>query len=596
LGVTPHLFDGEVEYMKKHSKATRLAASLFAVALIASACGGDDEAATDDTTALEEEPAAEPVSYPTLAECADVTYDYTYTPPASAGMTVTYDLNPDAVWEDGSPITAADFKATWEAALNTPGSISTVGYDQITSVEAGSSDKQVVVEFKSVYGPYKGLFGGLLKAASVKNTSDISADFADFIGFSGRPWVMKSWSPSQVVYVPNKNYWGDDKAASEELVIVPMADDDTQVASIKAGEVDFVYPQFYGGIEEAYADPNITLQKEFGGDYEGFYFQQKCGPFANPIFRAAFSKSIDRDALFQQIYVPLGGESPLQCGPIVPGPYCNGDEFANSYDPAGAEALLTENGWTKGADGYWLDPATGEAPDIRWIINTGNTRRENTQAYLIPLLNAAGFKVRADNCDAACYFQQRLPALDYDMAMYISTAPPDPGYLTPSFTCDQIPTAANDNQGQNSQGWCNAEASDLLHNADFEADATKRAELVKSALKLMAADSVMLPLFQFPKAGFWRTDQVGGPVGAELRNYTSFINNHLWTDLNGDGKVVLGAEQWPACLNPVTECANSSWMVWTTINQVMPGAFATTNDGAYVITNLLTGEPTVTIK
>jgi peptide/nickel transport system substrate-binding protein len=582
--------------MKKHSKATRLAASLFAVALIASACGGDEEAVTEETTAVEEEPAAEPVSYPTLAECADVTYDYTYTPPASAGMTVTYDLSPAAVWEDGSPITAADFKATWEAALNTPGSISTVGYDQITSVEAGSSDKQVVVEFKSVYGPYKGLFGGLLKAASVKNTSDISADFADFIGFSGRPWVMKSWSPSQVVYVPNKNYWGADKAASKELVIVPMADDDTQVASIKAGEVDFVYPQFYGGIEAAYDDPNITLQKEFGGDYEGFYFQQKCGPFANPIFRSAFSKSIDRDALFQQIYVPLGGESPLQCGPIVPGPYCNGDEFANAYDPAGAEALLTENGWTKGGDGYWLDPATGEAPDIRWIINTGNTRRENTQAYLIPLLNAAGFKVRADNCDAACYFQQRLPALDYDMAMYISTAPPDPGYLTPSFTCDQIPTAANNNQGQNSQGWCNAEASDLLHNADFEADATKRAELVKSALKLMAADSVMLPLFQFPKAGFWRTDQVGGPVGGELRNYTSFINNHLWTDLNGDGKVVLGAEQWPACLNPVTECANSSWMVWTTINQVMPGAFATTNDGAYVITNLLTGEPKVTIK
>ena len=580
--------------MKKHSKASRLAASLFAVALIASACGGDD-AATEDTTATEE-PAAEPVSYPTLAECADVIYDYTYTPPASAGMTVTYDISPAAVWEDGSPITAADFKATWEAALNTPGSISTVGYDQINSVEPGTSDKQVVVDFKSVYGPYKGLFGGLIKAAAVENPADISADFAEMLNFSGRPWKMKSWSPSQVVYVPNDKYWGDDKPATKELVMVPMADDDTQVAAIKAGEVDFVYPQFYGGIEEAYSDPNITLKKEFGGDYEGFYFQAKCGPFANPIFRAAFSKSIDRDALFQQIYVPLGGESPLQCGPIVPGPYCNGDEFANAYDPAGAEALLTENGWTKGADGYWIDPSTGEAPDVRWIINTGNTRRENTQAYLIPLLNAAGFKVRADNCDAACYFQQRLPALDYDMAMYISTAPPDPGYLTPSFTCDQIPTAANNNQGQNSSGWCNAEASDLLHNADFEADATKRAELVKSALKLMAADSIMLPLFQFPKAGFWRTDKVGGPVDAELRNYTSFINNHLWTDLDGDGKVVIGAEQWPACLNPVTECANSSWMVWTTINQVMPGAFATTNDGQYVVTNLLTGEPKVTLK
>ena len=580
--------------MKKRNKATRVAASLFAVSLIVAACGGDDADDADDSAA--EEPAAEAVAYPTLAECADVTYDYTYTPPASAGMTVTYDIAPAAVWEDGSAITAADFAATWQAALNTPGSISTSGWDQIDSVEAGSSDKQVVVEFKSVYGPYKGLFGGLIKAASVENTSDISADFADFIGFSGRPWKMKSWSPSQVVYVPNDKYWGDDKAVTKELVMVPLADQDTEVAAIKAGEIDFAYPQFYGGIEEAYADPNIALKKEFGGDYEAFYFQAKCGPFANPIFREAFSKSIDREALFQQIYVPLGGESPLECGPMIPGPFCDGDEFAGGYDPAAAEALLTENGWTKGADGFWIDPATGEAPDVRWIINSGNTRRENTQAYLIPLLTAAGFKVRADNCDAACYFQQRLPALDYDMAMYISTAPPDPGYLTPGFTCDAIPTAANNNQGQNSSGWCNVEASDLLHNADFEPDAAARADLIKGALRLMAADSIMLPLFQFPKSGFWRTDKVGGPVDAELRNYTSFINNHLWTDLDGDGKIVIGAEQWPECLNPVTECANSSWMVWTTINQVMPGAFATTNDGAYVVTNLLTGEPTVTLK
>ena len=74
------------------------------------------------------------------------------------------------------------------------------------------------------------------------------------------------------------------------------------------------------------------------------------------------------------------------------------------------------------------------------------------------------------------------------------------------------------------------------------------------------------------------------------------MNNHLWEDKDGDGKIVIGAEQWPACLNPVTECANSSWMVWTTQFVVMPGAFATTNDGQYVVTNLLASEPTVTVK
>ncbi|MCX6531724.1 MAG: ABC transporter substrate-binding protein [Actinobacteria bacterium] len=580
--------------MRKTTKVARLAAALATIALIVAACGGSDAATTDtvvDTTA----PEATPVSYPTsLEDCANVSYDYVK-PATVGGMTITYDINPAAVWEDGSQITVADFKATWDASLNTPGSISTSGYDQVTAVEAGSSDKQVVVTLKAVYAPWRGLFGSILKAAAVKNTADVSADFADNIPFSGRPYKIKSWSPDQIVFVPNDKYWGTDKAVTKKFVMVPKADSDTEIASIKAGEVDFVYPQFFAGIEEAIAQDNIAKKLEYGGDYEGFYFQQKCGPFADPNFRAAFSMSIDRDALFKQIYIPLGGKELLQCGPMVPGPYCNGDEFANSYDPAAAEALLTENGWTKGGDGFWVDPS-GKVPDIRWIINTGNTRRENTQAYLIPLLNAAGFKVRADNCDAACYFQKRLPGMDFDMAMYISTAPPDPAYLTGSFACDLIPTEANKNIGQNSQGWCNAEASDLMYAADVDSDAMTRADKVKAVLALMAKDHVMLPLMQFPKSGFWRTDKVGGPVDGQLNNYAAFNNIHLWTDVDGDGQIVFGAEQWPECLNPITECANSSWMVWTTAFQVMPGAYATTNDGKYAVTNLLAGEAKVEVK
>ena len=577
--------------MIKNNKLVRRAVALLTVSLIAAACSGSDEAAVDTTPAE----VVAPASYPTsLDDCAAVSYDYVK-PASVGGMTITYDINPAAVWDDGSQITAADFKATWEASLNTPASISTSGYDQVTAVEAGATDKQVVVTMKAVYAPWRGLFSGLIKAASVKNTMDVSGDFAENIPFSGRPYKIKTWSPDQIIFVPNDNYWGTDKAVTKKFVMVPKADSDTEIAAIKAGEVDFIYPQFFAGIEAAAKQDNIDVKLEYGGDYEGFYFQQKCGPFADPNFRAAFSMSIDREALFEQIYVPLGGKELLQCGPMVPGQYCNGDEFANGYDVAAADALLTENGWTKGADGYWADPS-GKVPDIRWIINTGNTRRESTQAYLIPLLNAAGFKVRADNCDAACYFQERLPAMDYDMAMYISTAPPDPSYLTSSFACDLIPTEANKNIGQNSGGWCNTEASDLLYAADIDADAVTRADKVKQVLALMAKDHMMLPLMQFPKSGFWRTDRVGGPVDGQLNNYAAFNNIHLWTDLDGDGQIVFGAEQWPECLNPITECANSSWMVWTTAFQVLPGAYATTNDGQYAMTNLLAGEATVEVN
>jgi hypothetical protein len=235
----------------------------------------------------------------------------------------------------------------------------------------------------------------------------------------------------------------------------------------------------------------------------------------------------------------------------------------------------------------------GVVPEIHWVINSGNTRRESTQALLIPEMKKAGFNIIADNCDAACYFQQRLPALEYDMAMYINTASPDPT-VTGIMSCDSVPSAANDNKGQNSAGWCNQDASKLMTESDQTVDETKRVDLIHQIGQFLADDAVMLPLYQFPNIAAWRTDQVGGPVDADAANYQAFQNIDQWTDSNGDGQIVIGAEQWPECLNPITECANSSWYQWTTGFKVLPNVWDTTSQGTYEATQLVTGEPTVT--
>jgi len=262
--------------VKKTKHLARVVAGFAALSLVVAACGGGDESS---------EGASDGGYYTSLDACATRAYDYAKPESASNGMKVTYDIAEAAVWDDGSPITFADFKATWEASLNTPGSISTSGYDQVTNVEAGTNDKQVVVTFSSTYAPWKNLFSSLIKASSVENTSDVSGDFADMIPFSGRAMKLQSWSPEQAVFVPNENYWGDDKAVTDKVVMVPKADSDTEVASIKAGEVDFIFPQFFAGIQEAVKQDNITSSVKYGGDYEAFYFNQKCGPFADPAFR-----------------------------------------------------------------------------------------------------------------------------------------------------------------------------------------------------------------------------------------------------------------------------------------------------------------------
>ena len=68
--------------------------------------------------------------------------------------------------------------------------------------------------------------------------------------------------------------------------------------------------------------------------------------------------SVDRDLILKTIYEPIfPGVQLLQCGLWVPtvGKWCQNDQFNNSYDPAAAEKLLTDNGWAKDGDGFWAE-------------------------------------------------------------------------------------------------------------------------------------------------------------------------------------------------------------------------------------------------
>ncbi|HQY86973.1 MAG TPA: ABC transporter substrate-binding protein, partial [Ilumatobacteraceae bacterium] len=307
----------------KRSKFVALAVGL---ALVAAACGDDKESTTTNAP----ETTAGEVTETTAGEVTETTAgEVTETTVASEepAMTISYNLSDTAVWEDGSEIGLADFQCTQDAIMNTPGSLSTTGYDQVIGIAEGATPKDIVVTLKSQYAPWKGLFSGLLKAANFEDCNDVSESFDAGIPFSGREWQIDSWSAEQLVLVPNPGYTGSKVPGVERIVVVPAEDGPT---ALKAGAVDFIFPQAYTGIDQELADPNVEYDTALSGAFEGFYFQSYEGPFANPDFRAAFSMSIDRDAIYEQIYAPFAQGTPLlNCGPIAPGPYCN-DAFADT--------------------------------------------------------------------------------------------------------------------------------------------------------------------------------------------------------------------------------------------------------------------------
>ncbi|MFT3855356.1 MAG: ABC transporter substrate-binding protein [Ilumatobacteraceae bacterium] len=591
--------------MKTRKRSVSVVALAAGLALIAAACGSDKKSETTSAASAPTTAGVTTTAGATTTEGGASTTEApgatsgtaSSTPASGSGMKLTYEINPKAVWDDGSPITVKDFQCTFEATMGTTGTLTTTGYDQITSVDQGASDHEVVVTLKSVYAPYKNLFAnpGPLKAAAFPNgCKDISADLQDSIPFSSRPYKLDSWSPDQAVLTKNDKYWGDDTAKVSKVVIVPKTDTDTELASLKSGEVDFIFPQAANGITEALDDPNIKYTPGYGVQYESLWFQQKTGPFSDPAFRKGFAHMIDRDEILKNIYDPLfPGSELLNCGAWVPtiGKWCDQSDYANFHDEAAGEKFLTDGGYTKNSSGMW--EKDGKVPEIRWVITAGNKRREDTQALMIPEFKKLGFNVVQDNCDAACVFQKRLPALDYDLAMYIWVASPDPT-VTTILACENIPSDANQGAGQNTAAWCNEEATDLMHQSDAELDVSKREEEIHQIGKLMVDDAVSVPLYQFPNIAAWRTDKLDGPVDADAANYQAFQNINEWTVKSGD-QITVGAEQWPDCINPITQCANSSWAAWTTFMKVVMNAYDTTAAGDFAVTPLLTGEPKVEV-
>jgi peptide/nickel transport system substrate-binding protein len=458
----------------------------------------------------------------------------------SQPFSVTFKINKDAVWDDGSPITADDLEFSWHAKLDTPGVISKGGYDKITSIDKSDNGKTAKVNFSDTYADWADLWGGnsdyILKKAAFAST-DTSQDMLHEIKFSGGPFILQTFDATQGVFVPNTKYWDKDRIPLvDKLIFKVQADTDTELNSFKAGEVFAIFPQPSPGIKDTLNDPNLTLSFGASVSFEGIWLNQasqknKDTVLKDKTVREALLFAIDRQAILDQVIHNISPDVQiLNCGGWVPtvGKWCNQDDYADvKADPAKVKSLLEGDGWTKGSDGIYAK--AGKRLSFTWQTVAGNKRREAIQDLIIPKLQEQGIEAVKDNSDFDTLFQTRLPQMDTEMALYIQSASPDPS-VTSIFGCENIPTPENNFAGQNQIGWCNQEATNAMHQSDAIADPDKRLPLIQKVGKAERTDAAWLPLYQFPTLTAFNTTKVSGPVGTYTNSPPSgFENVYDWS-------------------------------------------------------------------
>jgi len=429
---------------------------------------------------------------------------------------VTYPLNPKAVWSDGQPITATDFKYTWDQIAHGVNIYDRTGYDRIASVD-DSNPRVAVVTFQSPFAGWRQLFGGGFYGVFPSHLlagKNRDAQMKDGYTWSGGPFKIQTWDKGvRIVLVPNPNYWGP-KPKLAKVTFRFLTDTAAEFQAFQGGEVSAIYPS---------PEPDVVRTLKRGvsgastvfnadtGNIEALWMNNSVFPFDSVKVRQAVAYAIDRAGIVRLLFAPLGVTHPTNSlNPPILAPYSDQHAFAGYHrDLRKVDQLMTADGWQK-SGGIWQK--NGRAAQFSIQSTAGDKRRELIEQILQQQLHDAGFTLTVDNKDANTLFGQNLPAGNFQLGLYADVVTDlDPGLCT-LFCAKNIPTAANSTSGQNYTRTSIPTLDPLLQAVDTNVNDAARVQASKAADRILADQQVTLPLDPLPNIGVW-SNHIGGVQG-----------------------------------------------------------------------------------
>jgi peptide/nickel transport system substrate-binding protein len=465
---------------------------------------------------------------------------------------VTYKLNPKAVWSDGQPIDAKDFKFSWEIQKSSDPAqggcaalLSTTGYEQIESVVGSDNDKTVTVTYSKPFADWKSLFNQQLFPAHLMDKGDPKANCDEITkgwpmteglpsDISGGPWQIKKANIDNgkkvLTLVPNDKYWGA-KPKLARLIHQSVGNDPgTMVKALKSGEINMIYPQPQLDLVSQVKDlePKVTSQTNFGLTFEHLDFNTRNEHLKHKEIRQAFALALDRNAIVQATVGQFDNRAQVLNNRFYvnsqPEYKDNAPADYNTRNVAKAKQLIESIGYKMGSDGYYRAP-NGKTLELEICTTVNNPLRETTIDLMVNQLKDAGIKGKKFlNPDI---FQDKskaksLEAGGFDVALFAWVSSP---YVTGNVSIYR--SVKGDNQGQNYTHGNDPKVDQLLDQLVVETDTTKQGEIGNAIDTQLWQDLYTLPLYQKPT--FIAFDSRYTGIGDNATNSGPLWNSETFT-------------------------------------------------------------------
>lgn len=388
--------------------------------------------------------------------------------------TIVFTLRDDVRFPDGTPVTAADVRATYEAVLDPAvGSPKRAALAALAAVEA-PDPRTVVMRLREPFPPFLDATGlGILPAARAREAAEVAV--------GAGPYQVRERRPGERIVLVANPGWPGPAPALDPLVLRIVPDAITRVLELARGGLDLSQdipePELLDWLA---ARPGLAVEQRTGTSFA--YVALNCADprLADRRVRRALAHALDRATLLR---VVLGDHGRLATGMLAPEHWAYAPAPSARHDPARARRLLDRAG-LRDPDG------DGPAPRLRLVYKTSGVplRRRLAEAIQAQLADV-GIALDVRTYEWATLFADvRAGRFETTALAWVGIGDPDLYFLTLSST--MVPPA-----GYNRGHFASPVMDRLVTRARWATDPAERRRLYARIQRRAAHDLPVIPLW-----------------------------------------------------------------------------------------------------
>ncbi len=441
------------------------------------------------------------------------------------GKVWTVKLRKNAKWSDGSPITADDVVMTVNMQnnekLDTDAAFDWGELDNVAKVDANT----VKFTLKDVFAPF--LANNLLTfvaPASVYGKIDPAKQRTDPVSLNptvtGGPYKFdKRVAGSEIDYVANPNYYLG-RPHYDKVIAKVITDATAGTNALINGDVQW-HPALgeggSGSVTKAKAASGVQVHDYADLGYIDMRLNTRKGHlFDNVLTRQAMATALDKPSIVQ---AATEGRGQVLWGDLVPAYWAYDASSVVTYtqDVAKAKSLMTQAGWTIGADGVATRPNPSGSGTQRFVgkirVRAGKAQRIKAATIISDQLKAIGIQLTPDPTDFKVFYKP-IQQGNFDVAIAGFGLTVDPDNFT-TFHSSQL--QPEHKSGDNWTGYSNPELDKLIDQERTTIKSTAAATIAaRKAIfgqieKIISGDVVTYMLWADKSAMGWSSN-VGGVV------------------------------------------------------------------------------------